>query len=80
MIDCCLTFGLMFRNPWILLATEFFEGFSGYLPIVAGSYYCAAESPPGMLAALNGIVYGAIYGIGIINGRFSRNVERRLEI
>jgi len=53
-----------FRNPWILLATEFFEGFSGYVSFVAGSYYCTSVSPPGMLASLNGIVYAAVFGLG----------------
>jgi len=51
-------------NPWILLASEFFEGFSGFLSIVAGSYYCASAAPPGMLASLNGILTGAIFGAG----------------
>lgn len=52
------------ENPWILLATEFFEGFSGYISFVAGSYYCVSVSPPGMLASLNGIVYAAVFGLG----------------
>ena len=52
------------RNPWILLATEFFEGFCGYMSFVAGSYYCVSVSPPGMLASLNGIVYAAVFGLG----------------
>jgi len=52
------------QNPWILLATEFFEGFCGYMSFVAGSYYCVSVSPPGMLASLNGIVYAAVFGLG----------------
>ncbi|EFX79171.1 hypothetical protein DAPPUDRAFT_319820 [Daphnia pulex] len=52
------------RNPWILIATESLEGFSGFLGIVTGSYYCAAAAPPGMLASLNGIFSAAAFGLG----------------
>ena len=47
-----------------LLLTELLDGFSGYTAIIAGSYYCAAEAPPGMLASFNGIVFAAIFGLG----------------
>jgi len=53
-----------FRNPWIFLLSEFFEGFSGFLSVVAGSYYCASAAPPSMLASLSGILSGAIFGAG----------------
>lgn len=45
--------------------SEFFEGFSGFLSVTAGSYYCASAAPPGMLASLNGILTGAVFGLGI---------------
>ena len=47
-----------------LLLTELLEGFSGFTAIIAGSYYCAAESPPGMLGSVNGIMFAAIFGAG----------------
>ena len=43
-----------FRNPWIMLAVESVDGLSGFLPMVAGSYFCAEAAPTGMLASLNG--------------------------
>ena len=42
------------------------EGVSGFLAIVAGSYFCAAASPPGMLASMNGILSASIFGAGLI--------------
>lgn len=63
------------RNPWILLATEFFEGSSGFISFVAGSYYCISVSPPGMLASLNGIVYAAVFGLGTHNRATSSHCE-----
>ena len=40
------------RNPWIIIATESLDGFSGFLSFTTGSYFCAAAAPPGMLASV----------------------------
>jgi len=54
-----------FRNPWIILLIESFDGLSGFLSIVAGNYYCSIASPPGMLASLNSILSAAVFGAGL---------------
>ena len=54
----------IFRNPWILLLTELVDGCCGFTAIIVGSYYCAAEAPPGMLGSLNGTLPAVIYGVG----------------
>ena len=59
--NCCLKIP---RNPWFLVISELLDGLCGFSVVVAGSYYCAAEAPPGMLASLNGIVVAAMYGAG----------------
>ena len=43
---------------------EVADGFCGFLAVVAASYYCAAEAPPGMLASLNGVVMATVFGAG----------------
>lgn len=43
---------------------EVADGLCGFTATVAGSYYCAAEAPPGMLASLNGIVVAVVFGAG----------------
>ena len=47
-----------------MVAIELLDGFCGFSAVVAGSYYCAAEAPPGMLASLNGIAVAATFGAG----------------
>ena len=56
-----------FRNPWVMLAVESVDGLSGFLPMVAGSYFCAEAAPIGMLASLNGLLAGAVFGAGDIS-------------
>lgn len=46
------------------MANEALDGVTGFLAIVAGSYFCSAAAPAGMLASLNGILTAAIFGIG----------------
>ena len=53
-----------FSNPLLLLLTEIIDGFSGFTAMIAGSYYAAAEAPPGMLASFNGILFAAILAVG----------------
>ena len=43
---------------------ELVDGFCGFSAVVAGTYYCAVDAPPGMLASLNGIVIAATFGAG----------------
>jgi len=52
------------RNPMHLLLTEIVDGFCGFTAMIAGSYYAAAEAPPGMLASFNGILFAAILAAG----------------
>ena len=49
---------------------ELVDGFCGFSAVVAGTYYCAVDAPPGMLASLNGIVIAATFsaGRGILTG------------
>ena len=55
---------LLFRNPWVILFIESIDGFSNFLTYLAGSYFCAAAAPPGMLGSLNGILSAAVFGAG----------------
>jgi hypothetical protein len=50
---------------------ETLEGVSGFLAIVAGSYFCAAASPPAMLASMNGILSASIFGAGLFDNNLS---------
>lgn len=50
-----------------MLGVESVDGLSGFLPMVAGSYFCAEAAPPGMLASLNGLLAGAVFGAGETN-------------
>lgn len=54
-----------------MLLIESVEGLSGFLSIVAGSYYCAAAAPSGMLASLNGILASAVFGAGSVTSFFN---------
>jgi len=47
-----------------MVALELLDGFCGFSAIVAGSYYCSAEAPPGMLASLNGLIVASTFGAG----------------
>jgi hypothetical protein len=58
------------RNPWILIATESLEGFSGFLGIVTGSYYCAAAAPPGMLASVRKIINSSGFSMNVTRMKF----------
>jgi len=62
----CVRFVIFFylHNPLLLLLTEIIDGFSGFTAMIAGSYYAAAEAPPGMLASFNGILFAAILAVG----------------
>ena len=51
-------------NEWIVLAVESVDGLCGFLPYVAGSYFCATAAPAGMMASLNGMLSAAFYGAG----------------
>ena len=53
-----------FSNPLLLLLTEIIDGFCGFTAMIAGSYYAAAEAPPGMLASFNGVLFAAILATG----------------
>ena len=55
------------RNPMHLLLTEIVDGFCGFTAMIAGSYYAAAEAPPGMLASFNGILFAAVLAAGMWN-------------
>lgn len=57
----------LYRNPWLILLIESFDGFCGFLGIIAGNFYCASAAPPGMLASMNGLLYAAIFGVGTVN-------------
>ena len=48
-----------------LLLTEIVDGFCGFTAMIAGSYYAAAEAPPGMLASFNGILFAAVLAAGV---------------
>ena len=48
-----------------LLLTEIVDGFCGFTAMIAGSYYAAAEAPPGMLASFNGILFAAVLAAGM---------------
>jgi hypothetical protein len=53
-----------------VLAVESVDGLCGFLPYVAGSYFCATAAPAGMMASLNGMLSAAFYGAGeSTNGR-----------
>lgn len=52
------------RNPLLLLLIELTDGCCGFTAMIAGSYYAAAEAPPGMLASFNGIISAAMLAAG----------------
>ena len=52
-----------------MLATEIFDSCCSYLAILAGTYYCGADAPEGMLASLIAIISAAIYGAGTLDER-----------
>ena len=56
-------------NPVLLLLTELVDGCCGFTAMIAGSYYAAAEAPPGMLASFNGILAAATASVGIADNQ-----------
>ena len=67
MVTCFFMHGK--SNPLYMLATEIFDSCCSYLAILAGTYYCAADAPEGMLASLIAIISAAIYGAGTLDER-----------
>ena len=56
-------------NPLYMLATEIFDSCCSYLALLAGTYYCAADAPEGMLASLSAMITAAVFGAGTLDER-----------
>ena len=46
--------------------------------MIAGSYYAAAEAPPGMLASFNGILAAATASVGIADQTKMSFIQRNI--
>ncbi len=55
---------MLSRNPWLCLPFEAMKSITIYLMAVAGSNYCAAAAPTGLLATLNGVVNSVYASFG----------------
>ena len=47
-----------------MTALELVDGLCGFFALLAGSYFCAAAAPSGMMASFNGILSAAFFGAG----------------
>ena len=62
----------------LLLLTELVDGCCGFTAMIAGSYYAAAEAPPGMLASFNGILAAATASVGIADQTKMSFIQRNI--
>jgi hypothetical protein len=56
----------------VVLVIESVDGFCNFLSYLAGSYFCVAAAPPGMLGSLNGLLSAAILGAGEVHRQFNQ--------